>query len=216
MTRREFKLINKFNNKIKNHAGLARAAVLATAFVTLAALLIAVIPGVIAYQDRRARYLCAVSLERAKETVLMDYLEHPDHTFDENGALSLAGQTVLCPSGGDCYLIRDDTDDEGYSIICALHDTDSLRRLRLNAVTALSRLQNNLKLYGPDWDLKIILNGENISARRLDEIPGNMPKEGIYYLPDENQNKEIAWFCFSSGGLYAVWTPSDGWTEGAA
>lgn len=185
--------------------GISRKAALLTCAV-LAAAALAVIPGVLSYQARRARFLCDVALERARETKIVDYLESGEIPDTENPILP--GES-LCPSGGECYLLPE---GDGYLIVCGLHDSDIPRRARLNAVTALKRLQRALDrallVWGEEPDtLSFPLNGREKAARR-GEAPESGVENGIFYLCAEGK---ITRFCYLERYRRAVWTLEKGW-----
>ena len=73
------------------------------------------------------------------------------------------------------------------------------------------KLRENLRLYGADWEISVILNGISVKAGRVEEIPEVFPDDEILYIASD---REMIWFYMARDGLYEIWTPSDGWTGG--
>ena len=190
---------------IRENSGIARAVVillcvvLATAALTLG-------PGIQAYQARRAQFLCGVALERARESDVADYLENGEIPDLENPILP--GES-LCPSGGECYLL---SENDGYRIVCGLHDSDIARRVRLNASTALERLRRAfdraLLVWGEEPEtLSFSLNGREQAAQAGD-VPEGRIENGIFYRCEDG---EITRLCYIERYRRAVWTRAEGW-----
>ena len=196
---------------------LSRASVYAC-IVTAVIATVILIPGIRAYQERRARFLCEVSLERTRENVIMDYLEHPADALD--GDLNAAaGPGGLCPSGGDVYLIPGMKTEE-IKLVCALHGEDKAQCLHLNAMSALPQLRRNIVLYGPEWNgLSVTLNSTNIPARHLMSIPEKLSAGGdaldLMFVTSEYTRREdsLIWMALQSGRRAVVWSAENGWQE---
>ena len=187
------------------NSGVARAVVILLCVVLAAAALV-LGPGIRAYQARRARFLCGVALERARETDVVEYLENGEIPDTDNPILP--GES-LCPSGGECYLLAE---DDGWLVVCGLHDSNAARRVRLNSRAALERLRAALErallIWGEEPEmLSFTLNGREQTARAGD-APAERIENGIFY---QSEDGKLTRLCYIEQYRRAVWTLEEGW-----
>lgn len=132
--------------KLHSLSGITRAAVvLLLGIIALSAAII--VPYIQHDRETAAAAGCAIAIEEAQRKI-DDAMLLSGGNLDPPAARYAAVRDIkdwgeLCPSGGDCALIKDG--EKGYRVVCALHTSDYEMRTRLNSDNAYTRLRSELE-----------------------------------------------------------------------
>ena len=188
-------------------------------------------------RERSQTIACEQAMKSAKDGLIIEYMGRFRETSVEDAMKTLDQVMVarpdICPSGGEVYLIRN---DKGiYEPVCGLHDSDTKRRVRLNASRAKDLLEEGrraiLKEGGDEPDsVAVTLNGRQLECMRVmakeklrrgtgttQGYKGTvcfygLAGEGEFPVSKKAKAGEICYFIYADENHCAIWRADDGWT----
>ena len=209
--------------KIRSTHGISVVIILLVAAILVMVVLL-FIPILETYGWNAGSLGCAIGIYSAQRKVdNTSILEMSDLTAEE--AMKVATQSVadfsdLCPVGGEVYL--EPRENGGFEVLCGIHDSNSLRRTRLNSGRALERLREKLdesKRRDEDFpeNVSIKLNGTELLVTRTEtdtglnrgtnSVSGYEGTVAFYRLED----MDITYFSFADENHAATWRKGRGW-----
>ncbi len=234
-------MINSNNiwRKLSSQSGIAWLVIVLAVACAIMIILIVGESALKKIYSRIESFGCVIALDKAQTSLDLEDIQMGGHGLYYETALALMEKSqwamaTLCPGGGDCYLVPDpDADlldrefDPGktrYLVVCALHDEDEKRRVRLSAQHVLDQIETEIKhkrLIGvaDPATATVMLNGKELNAYQRDVemtagtylTPGFEGTVAFYSLDQDGVSR----FSFADENYCANWRPLWGW-EGDA
>ena len=211
-----------------NNSGEISLVVVIALLIVIALAVVILMPYIRGWLHHGATDGCDLALRKTKDVLRYEFGASTELDM-ERAKEVLRTQGSFCPGGGEFYLVEAPDSPGGVTVVCGLHDTDTLRRTTLNAENAIGQLRAVLKDAKerqrplPDA-VEITLNSKSFRAERVEKEPGitrgtylTPGVEGtlIYYIL--NDDGELTFFCYADEDHCARWRLGAGWIgEGTA
>ncbi len=195
-------------------------------FVVILLAVMLVIPMLQSRESKAEGYACTLSVRRAQDAILVEFLSDPDLT--QAGAAvavekSKLGRDQLCPSGGDYYVVPK---GGTWHVTCGLHEEDTEYRTQLNAMFVLEQVREQIdarKRIEMQMDnIPLVCNGQPLDVLLLAGDNGlrrgtdySIDFDGVVSFYSMNAAGELNWFVYADANHAAVWKINDGWSGDA-